>query len=706
MESFKRRYRTKNRIPLICCILIIVLVLFLSTGFAAFFTQLSISAMATIRVQRDIRITNVSAINGTNGATSNYEDYNVHSITSAVNLPNANSTITYHIEVTNVGNVEQGIYAIDEIYKHISTNTDSDLEIKSKTVNLKESLCDDTNSSQCKLGSVTTFDITIGYKNNGYDGNNLTHLVQLDFDFRRMFDITYVGFSGNTSGLPNKMIDGDTKTITFDNTSGIPYSVIVTGATGSYSSPTLTLSNITIQNLVDTIVVTRAFSVTYTGFTGNTSGLISIIAASGGTITFDNTTGIPSNVAVTGATASYSSPNLTLTNVTGNVTISNAYSVTYIDFTGDTSGLISSIPTTGGTIVFNNTTGIPSSVTVTGATGSYTSPNLTLTNVTGNVTISNAYSVTYIDFTGDTSGLISSIPTTGGTIVFNNTTGIPSSVTVTGATGSYTSPTLTLTNITGSVTITASFSGSGTTVKDNTTTTYDPDNIPANSDITYTQISGQPNVVTDSNGTITDFEFTTASEQNPVTISANDTLETGFIPFDNNADWEMEFEFIWNYNSNHTSSNNATTILSCGDWTGGLFNAGFEVRIEAKSTSTQSNSFLTYSNGTGSTNDYIFVTNNSARIYSNPLHWHITVTKVGTSMTMVVQNIGELDYKTTGSNSTRRTETNPSVTKTWSGTALSTNDIVIGGYRSANGELASSRRANIDVVKFSIHKTN
>ena len=339
MESFKKRYKSKKFDPVILCSLAVVAcVIFLTLGYSAFQASLEISGMsAVIRVQADIRVTSVTASGG-NGASSNYEEYNVRSITSAVNLPNQNSTITYHIEVTNIGNVKQGIYAIDEIYKHIGSNTDSDLEIKSKTVNLKEALCDDNNSSQCKLGSVTTFDITIGYKSNGYDGTNLTHLVELDFDFRRIFDITYSGFS-NVSGLPNQMIYGDTKTITFDNTSGIPYGVNVTGATGSYSSPTLTLSNITIQNLVDTIVVTRTYSVTYAGFTGNTSGLITSITASGGTITFDNITGIPSNVAVTGATGSYSNPNLTLTNVTGNVTITNAYSITYIDFTGNTSGL-------------------------------------------------------------------------------------------------------------------------------------------------------------------------------------------------------------------------------------------------------------------------------------------------------------------------------------------------------------------------------
>ena len=293
MDSFRKRYKKRVFSSLALSTLAFVIsLLFLTIGFSVFQASVEISNItAVIRVQKDIRVTGVYAINATNGASSNYEEYDVNRIT--------------------------------EIYKKINSNIDSNLEIKSKTVNLKEALCDDSNSTECKLGSVTTFDITIGYKNNGYNGTDLTHLIELEFDFRRVFNITYSGFSGNTSGLPSQMIDGDTKTITFNATSGIPTNVVVTGASGSYSSPTLTLSNVTIQNLVDTIVVTKAYSITYSGFSGNTSGLPQIITASGGTITFDSTSGIPTNVSISGgATGNYVSPTLTINpGVTGDITI-------------------------------------------------------------------------------------------------------------------------------------------------------------------------------------------------------------------------------------------------------------------------------------------------------------------------------------------------------------------------------------------------
>ena len=479
MKSFKKRYKNKKfNLTTLYSLAIITCVIFLTLGYSAFQSSLQIEDIsAVIRVKADIRITNVS-VSGANGGTSNYKDYNVKSITSAVNLPNQNSTITYHIEVTNIGNVKQGIYAIDEIYKNINSNTDSDLEIKSTTVNLKEELCDDNNSSLCKLGSVTTFDITIGYKSNGYNGTNLSHLIELDFDFRRIFDITYNGFT-NVSGLPTQMIYGDTKTITFNNTTSIPNQVIVTGATGSYSKPILTLSNITIQNLVDTIVVTKAYNVAYVAFAGNTSGLTDRITAAGGTIQFNSTTGIPTQLIVTGATSNYNSPNLQLTNVTADVTITNAYNVTYVDFSGDTSGLANKISATGGTIQFNSTTSIPDNVTVTGATANYNSPNLQLTNVTGNITITASYN----------SG---------------------------GNGGTWDNP-----------------------VEDNITTIYNPNNVPEGTTL-YTAIAGEPKVTADSNGNVTAFEYTNTN--GGITIN-NSNVDTGMIVFDGRGfEMDLVFE--------------------------------------------------------------------------------------------------------------------------------------------------------------------
>lgn len=145
------------------------------------------------------------------------------------------------------------------------------------------------------------------------------------------------------------------------------------------------------------------------------------------------------------------------------------------------------------------------------------------------------YTVTYIDFTGDTSGLISSIPITGGTIVFNETTGIPSNITVTGADYDYSSsPTLVLSNVTGNVTITNTSVIHGTwedPLINNTNDSYDPSNVPAGETIQFDNAPGKPKVRKDEDGNVTDFAFTDVGSSG-LDITTSGGIDTGLMPLD------------------------------------------------------------------------------------------------------------------------------------------------------------------------------
>ncbi len=312
----KKRNKGKEK-KLNSTLLITILVLFccvlLSLGFSSFQANLDISGIgAYFRIQKDIRITNISASSFASSAYTNWEEFNVSNINASIVLPNQNSTVTYDIPVINVGNVEMGILDI--------TGLPNNLTYSISNYNLKDTLCDDTNTNQCKLGSTTTLQVTIGYAPNGYNSSNITYNVNMDFDFRQVYSLNYVGFS-NTSSLPSTILDGETKNITFTNSTGIPADTTVTNASATYSSPTLTLSNAS-----DNVVVTRKFSVTYVDFTGDTSGLISRIGPEGGTIAFNSTTGIPEFVLVSGAIGNYNSTNniLTISDVTSNVVVTMA----------------------------------------------------------------------------------------------------------------------------------------------------------------------------------------------------------------------------------------------------------------------------------------------------------------------------------------------------------------------------------------------
>ena len=181
--------------------------------------------------------------------------------------------MTYDVVITNIGNVEMGILNI--------TGLPSNLTYTISNYTLKDTLCDDTDSTDCKLGSVTTLHITIGYATNGYNSNSVTYNLGMNFDFEQVYTITYSGFS-NVSGLPTSILGGDSKAITFTSTTGIPENVTVTGATGSYTSPILTLSNAS-QNVIVTLANSQVVenpdgTTTTTTTTQNEDGSTTVVA--------------------------------------------------------------------------------------------------------------------------------------------------------------------------------------------------------------------------------------------------------------------------------------------------------------------------------------------------------------------------------------------------------------------------------------------
>ena len=231
----KKRYSVKNKYVKLVIPVILFVVVFLTICYSAFSNNLGIYGIsATVRVHKDVRIGGIFLSNATNDGISHYEDYNVKDIYSSVTLPNANSSITYDVKVLNLGNVEMGILNISGLPNNLTYSISN--------YNLEDPLCDDNDSSQCTLGVEKTLHITISYKENGFDENNITYPLDLTFDFKRIYTITYNGFT-STTGLPTVILEDDAKSITFNNTTGIPSNVLVAGATGNYVSPTLTISD-------------------------------------------------------------------------------------------------------------------------------------------------------------------------------------------------------------------------------------------------------------------------------------------------------------------------------------------------------------------------------------------------------------------------------------------------------------------------------
>ena len=241
----KKSYKKKKFNPItIGAISFLVCTLIITVGFASYQASLDIrDVSATVRVQKDIRVTGVTVSSPVSDASSNWEDYNVKSISSSVNLPNEDSTLIYDVEITNIGNVEMGIADI--------TGLSDNLTYSISNYNLKDKLCDDANPNECKLGTTSTLHITIGYKEGRFDASNTTYPLNLNFDFKRIFPITYKNVNNNN--YPTQIMEGDTKTITFVD--DIPKDINVIGVTTfKFESPILTISDPTDDVIISAVI--------------------------------------------------------------------------------------------------------------------------------------------------------------------------------------------------------------------------------------------------------------------------------------------------------------------------------------------------------------------------------------------------------------------------------------------------------------------
>ena len=479
----KKRFKKRpfNPVP-ISTFLVMICILTLTAGFSAFQQNLTISQInAMIRVRKDIRITSISSSSPVSSATSYDEEYNVSNFTSTLSLPNSNSTITYDVVITNIGTVDMGILDI--------TGLPSNLTYSISNYTLKNTLCADRDSTECNSGSVTTLHITIGYAENGYNSSSTTYNIEMDFDFEQVYTVTYNGFD-SVSGLPTQILAGETKSITFTSTTGIPYSVTTTNATGSYSSPTLTLSNTT-----DNVVISRNYSVTYVDFTGDTSGLSSSISYSGGTIELTSTAGLPVGVTVTGATGTYNSSTheVTISNITGNITITASYS--------------------SGVEIIENPDGSTTTITTTENQDGSTTVTSVTTNTTGDVT--------------------SKIETTTNTDNSSTTT-------------------------------TTNYNGDGSSTS--TTTNYDSSGSETGHTTSETDTSGntstQEVTIVNGNEVVTGYTIETPDDSN---LSLNgDTVDTGLIAFDGSSSFEIHISFYATFSSEASYDRVVSVIQDTG----------------------------------------------------------------------------------------------------------------------------------------------
>ncbi len=292
-------------------LIVVLMVLFLSICYSAFNSSGLISDLtSTVRIEANIRVTDVTVESATNSVVGNI-NYNTTvnnntytgKVLTDTTFTNTNSQITYKVEVTNFGNTEMGIANITGLPNNLT------YELDSSNYNLGEKICDSVNANQCTLGAKKYIYVTIKYKS-GSGTNTSTNLnASFDLNFKEMHKIYY---EGNTLGY---VIDGGNKTVSLGTTPPTYIKV-----TGTYTNYSYTNGSATINNATSDIHITEVHKI----YIGNVEQ--QNMVDHNGNITIDlgnNAPSSSSNITITGTytNSSYTSPNLTINGVTTDIHI-------------------------------------------------------------------------------------------------------------------------------------------------------------------------------------------------------------------------------------------------------------------------------------------------------------------------------------------------------------------------------------------------
>ena len=246
MESFRKRYKNRKINPAFLSAIILACILFLTVGYSTIQASLDISNIsAIVRVEKDVRVTGITLASSSSSAVSYWEEYNVNDVFSSIVLPNSDSTITYNINITNIGNTEAAISDI--------TGLPSNLTYTVNNYSFRNILCDNNNSNLCKLGSTTTISITVGYDENGYDSENTDYNIEMNFSF--------VGLSDSVARISNKLYSTLQNAVNDVPTNNTQTTITILNDTSEsvsiarYKNIILDLNNKTISNNGDSPVI-------------------------------------------------------------------------------------------------------------------------------------------------------------------------------------------------------------------------------------------------------------------------------------------------------------------------------------------------------------------------------------------------------------------------------------------------------------------
>ena len=230
----KNNTNKKNHTLAIGIYLIVTFVLVLTVGFSAYETTLYVDDLALdVRPHENIRVTNV-IVDSKPGSTKTDHDFNKDNIHGTLNLKEANSTITYKVEITNFGNVEMGIFDIYWSEQHPELKDILDIQLDQKTEYImREKICEiKSGVNQCSSGIKKDIYVTIKYKEGAYNSDSTEFSFILNFDFRPFYKVTYTNMQNHN--YPEEIIEGGNIEVTFTRPYPVGIKVFENGSLKEY----------------------------------------------------------------------------------------------------------------------------------------------------------------------------------------------------------------------------------------------------------------------------------------------------------------------------------------------------------------------------------------------------------------------------------------------------------------------------------------
>ena len=183
MKKVAQKNNLKRNV-LVTIVFVLMSTLLLSFAYASSsVTARMENIMAQIRPRGNAIITGFMTSTIENGGGASSLGYNVHNVYGSLSLPNADSSVTFKVDVSVLLSPEMKITNVSGL--------DSNLEYEFTNYTLEDIICN--TNDECNMGATAELYMTIRYKSGGYNSSNTNYAFNLDYTFAIVEYIAKIG---------------------------------------------------------------------------------------------------------------------------------------------------------------------------------------------------------------------------------------------------------------------------------------------------------------------------------------------------------------------------------------------------------------------------------------------------------------------------------------------------------------------------------